>query len=154
MRIGYARISTIEQNLNLQRDALKAAGCALVYQDEGVSGAKKQRPGLESALERLQSGDELVVWKLDRLGRSMRHLIELTEWLEQEGIGFRSLVDAIDTSTSGGRLYFHLMGAFAEFERNLISERTKAGMAAARARGARIGRPKKSDNLPVPDRGH
>lgn len=143
MLIGYARISTLDQNLDLQLDALKAAGCEVIFQDEGISGAKVKRPGLEGALKRLNQDDVLVVWKLDRLGRSMRHLIELTTMLEAEGIGFRSLSDAIDTSTPGGKLYFHLMGAFAEFERNLISERTKAGMAAARARGAKIGRPRK-----------
>ena len=143
MRIGYARISTVEQNLDLQLNALSAAGCDEVYQDEGFSGAKTVRPGLEKALSRLKQDDVLVVWRLDRLGRSMKHLIELTNDLENRGIGFQSLSDAIDTSTAGGRLYFHLMGAFAEFERNLISERTKAGMAAAKARGAKIGRPKK-----------
>lgn len=143
MLIGYARISTIDQNLDLQLDALARAGCEAIYRDEGISGAKAQRPGLSKALKRLQKGDSLVVWKLDRLGRSMRHLIELTTLFENKGIGFHSLSDAIDTSTSGGKLYFHLMGAFAEFERDLISERTKAGMAAAKARGAQIGRPKK-----------
>lgn len=143
MLIGYARISTTDQNLDLQLDALKAAGCERVYQDEGISGAKAKRPGLESALKRLRRDDVLVVWKLDRLGRSMRHLIELTTMFDAEGIGFRSLSDAIDTSTPGGKLYFHLMGAFAEFERNLISERTKAGMAAAKARGVKMGRPRK-----------
>ncbi len=142
MLIGYARISTIDQNLNLQLDALNAAGCEAIYQDEGISGAKAKRPGLMRALKRLSSDDVLIVWKLDRLGRSMRHLIELTTMFDDKGIGFRSLSDAIDTSTPGGKLYFHLMGAFAEFERNLISERTKAGMAAAKARGVKMGRPK------------
>ena len=108
-----------------------------------VSGAKAMRPGLEAALARLKRDDVLVVWKLDRLGRSMKHLIELTSHLEAKGIGFRSLSDAIDTSTPGGKLYFHLMGAFAEFERNLISKHTKAGMAAAKARGVEMGRPRK-----------
>ena len=143
MLIGYARISTVDQNLNLQRDALVASGCEKIYYDKGVSGAKAKRPGLDKALRSLQRGDVLVVWKLDRLGRSVKHLIEITTQLETKGIGFQSLSDAIDTSTAGGRLYFHLMGAFAEFERNLISERTKAGMAAAKARGVKIGRPKK-----------
>lgn len=142
MLIGYARISTIDQNLDLQLDALKAAGCERIYQDEGLSGAKVNRPGLARALKRLSSDDVLIVWKLDRLGRSMRHLIELTTTFEEKGIGFRSLSDAIDTSTPGGKLYFHMMGAFAEFERNLISERTKAGMAAAQARGVKLGRPR------------
>ena len=143
MRIGYARISTVDQNLDLQIDALRAAGCERIHKDEGVSGAKAMRPGLEAALALLKENDVLVVWKLDRLGRSMKHLIELTSHLEAKGIGFRSLSDAIDTSTPGGKLYFHLIGAFAEFERNLISERTKAGMAAAKARGVKMGRPRK-----------
>ena len=143
MLIGYARISTIDQNLDLQIDALTEEGCEKIYRDEGVSGAKTKRPGLQKALKALKPNDVLVVWKLDRLGRSMRHLIEITSTLEEKQIGFCSLSDAIDTSTPGGKLYFHLMGAFAEFERNLISERTKAGMAAAKARGVRIGRPKK-----------
>ena len=148
MLIGYARISTIDQNLNLQLDALKAAGCEHIYEDEGISGAHANRPGLSRALKRLSNEDVLVVWKLDRLGRSMRHLIELTTMFDDKGIGFRSLSDAIDTSTPGGKLYFHLMGAFAEFERNLISERTKAGMAAAKARGVKMGRPKKQTPSP------
>ncbi|PQA86033.1 recombinase family protein [Hyphococcus luteus] len=143
MLVGYARVSTIDQNLNLQLDALKRAGCATVYQDEGVSGAKAKRPGLSKALRRLKKGDVLVVWRLDRLGRSMRHLIELTTMFEAKGVGFRSLSDAIDTSTATGKLFFHVTGAFAEFERNLISERTKAGMAAAKARGVKMGRPRK-----------
>jgi DNA invertase Pin-like site-specific DNA recombinase len=143
MLIGYARVSTIDQNLNLQLDALNLAGCETIYRDEGISGTKAKRPGLARALKRLTSDDVLVVWKLDRLGRSMRHLIELTTKLETKGIGFRSLSDAIDTSTAGGKLYFHLMGAFAEFESNLTSERTKAGMAAAKARGVKMGRPRK-----------
>lgn len=143
MRVGYARISTVEQNLDLQIDALQAAGCDRIYRDEGLSGAKTRRPGLDKALNVLKQDDVLVVWRLDRLGRSMRHLIELTSVLESKGVGFQSLSDAIDTSTAGGRLYFHLIGAFAEFERNLISERTKAGMAAAKARGVKMGRPKK-----------
>ena len=143
MRIGYARISTIDQNLDLQLDALKAARCDAIYQDEGVSGAKAKRPGLDNALKTLKPGDQLVVWKLDRLGRSIRHLIDLTATLEEKGVGFRSLSDAIDTSTASGKLFFHITGAFAEFERNLISERTKAGMAAAKARGVKMGRPRK-----------
>ncbi|MEZ5896958.1 MAG: recombinase family protein [Parvularculaceae bacterium] len=143
MRIGYDRVSTVDQNLDLQIDALNAAGCDEIYEDEGLSGVRAKRPGLEKALARLKQDDVLVVWKLDRLGRSMKHLIELTSALESRGVGFHSLSDAIDTSTPGGKLYFHLMGAFAEFERNLISERTKAGMAAAKARGVKMGRPKK-----------
>ena len=142
MRIGYARISTDAQSLNLQLDALKKAGCDVIYQDEGVSGAKAKRPGLDRALKKLKPGDHLFVWKLDRLGRSVRHLIELTSQFDAKGIAFTSLSDGIDTSTASGRLFFHITSAFAEFERNLISERTKAGMAAAKARGAKIGRPK------------
>ena len=144
MLVGYARISTVDQSLNLQIDALKAAGCDLIYLDEGISGAKTKRPGLTKAIKGLKRDDTLVVWRLDRLGRSMKHLIELTSLLETKGVGFQSLSDAIDTSTPGGKLYFHLMGAFAEFERNLISERTKAGMAAAKARGVKMGRPRKA----------
>lgn len=147
MRVGYARISTVEQNLDLQIDALTAAGCERIYRDEGLSGVKTRRPGLDKALNVLKQDDVLVVWKLDRLGRSMQHLIELTSVLESKGVGFQSLSDAIDTSTAGGRLYFHLIGAFAEFERNLISERTKAGMAAAKARGVKMGRPRKLDHV-------
>ena len=143
MFIGYARISTVDQNLDLQIDALKAAGCDIIFQDEGFSGARAKRPGLENALKRIGRDDVLVVWKLDRLGRSMRHLIELSASIEAKGAGLRSLSDAIDTSTAGGRLYFHLIGAFAEFERSLISERTRAGMAAAKARGVQMGRPRK-----------
>ncbi len=144
MLVGYARVSTTDQNLDLQLDALQAAGCAQIFHDEGISGATRRRPGLDRALGTLKQGDVLVVWKLDRLGRSMRHLISITSTLEEQGIGFCSVSDAIDTSTPGGKLYFHLMGAFAEFERNLISERTKAGMAAAKARGVKLGRPKKT----------
>ncbi len=143
MLIGYARISTTDQSLDLQLDALCKAGCSVIFEDAGISGVKSKRPGLDKLLKRLNQGDVLVVWKLDRLGRSVKHLIELTSVLEARGVGFQSLSDAIDTSTAGGRLYFHLIGAFAEFERNLISERTKAGMAAAKARGVRLGRPKK-----------
>lgn len=141
-RIGYARVSTQEQTLNLQRDALHVAGCQMIFDDQGVSGAKANRPGLDAAFAALQPGDVLVVWKLDRLGRSLRHLIDTLRDLSDRGIGFYSIQDAIDTTTAGGRLYFHIMGALAEFERDLISERTKAGMAAAKARGVHVGRPK------------
>jgi len=143
MRIGYARISTHDQNLNLQLDALKLSGCDKVYRDEGISGAKSKRPGLDKALKALKRGDHLIVWRLDRLGRSVRHLIELTTLFEAKGVAFTSLSDGIDTSTASGKLFFHITSAFAEFERNLISERTKAGMAAAKARGVKLGRPKK-----------
>lgn len=141
MLIGYARVSTREQTLNLQQDALQKAGCEKVYSDE-ISGVKAERPGLQQALEYVRTGDTLVVWRLDRLGRSLKHLIETITALEQRGIGFKSLNENIDTTTSGGKLVFHLFGALAEFERDLIRERTKAGLAAARARGRMGGRPK------------
>lgn len=136
---GYARISTAEQSLAPQIDALKAAGCDEIFED-CVSGAKVDRPGLNQALYHLRSGDTLVVWKLDRLGRSMSHLIDTVRDLDQRGIGFRSLTEGIDTTTSGGTLVFHLFGALAQFERDLIRERTRAGLSAAAARGRKGGR--------------
>ena len=142
MLVGYARVSTIEQDSSLQTDALKAAGCEKIFQDK-VSGAKIERPGLNDAMEFMRRGDSLVVWRLDRLGRSLQHLLETVSLLEKEGIGFRSLQESIDTTTSGGRLIFHIFGALAEFERNLIRERTIAGLQAARARGRLGGRPRK-----------
>ena len=141
MLVGYARVSTIEQNASLQVDALKEAGCQRIFRDK-VSGAKEERPGLYDAIDFLRKGDSLVVWRLDRLGRSLKHLIETVAQLEERGIGFRSLQESIDTTTSGGRLIFHIFGALAEFERNLIRERTMAGLKAARARGRKGGRPK------------
>jgi DNA invertase Pin-like site-specific DNA recombinase len=144
MKIGYARVSTTEQNLDLQRDALKAAGCKKVIEDT-ISGNKAKRSGLERVRELLRKGDVLVVWRLDRLGRSLRHLIELMTELEGEGIGFQSVTEAIDTTTPGGKLVFHIFGALAEFERNLIRERTRAGLEAARARGRKGGRNYKLD---------
>jgi DNA invertase Pin-like site-specific DNA recombinase len=143
MLVGYARVSTEGQNLALQLDALALAGCQQVFQDEGVSGAARDRFALNSALAALAPGDVLVTWKLDRLGRSLAHLIEIIGRLDKEGIGFRSLSEAIDTTTASGRLLFHVMGALAEFERTLISERTRAGMAAAKARGQHLGRARK-----------
>lgn len=143
MLIGYARISTDEQNLAMQLDALSLAGCHQVFCDGGVSGAATERKALNEALAALSPGDVLVVWKLDRLGRSLAHLIQITTRLEAEGVGFRSLSEAIDTTTASGRLLFHVMGAIAEFERGLISERTRAGMAAAKARGQHLGRERK-----------
>lgn len=141
MRIGYARVSTQQQNLELQQDALKAAGCDRVIIDV-ASGKGMQRSGLDQLRDVLRKGDVLVVWRLDRLGRSLKQLIELIPELEQSGIGFQSLQESIDTTTPGGKLVFHIFGALAEFERNLISERTRAGLAAARARGRKGGRPK------------
>ena len=141
MLIGYARVSTHEQNLSLQSDALKEAGCDRVFPDR-VSGAGSERPGLKAALEYVRKGDTLLVWRLDRLGRSLKDLIEVIRGLEQRGVGFRSLQESIDTTTSGGRLIFHVFGALAEFERNLIRERTRAGLEAARARGRKGGRPR------------
>lgn len=138
--IGYARVSTIEQNPALQLDALQAAGCMRVFTEE-ASGAAAERPELARALDHLRAGDTLVVWKLDRLGRSLRHLIDTVRGLEERGVGFRSLQEQVDTTTPGGRLVFHVFGALAEFERDLIRERTHAGLAAARARGRRGGRP-------------
>jgi DNA invertase Pin-like site-specific DNA recombinase len=141
-KIGYARISTEEQNLALQLDALRAAGCEIIYRDEGFSGAASKRPGLEQAIASLAPGDTLAVWKLDRLGRSLSHLIEVIDRFGKDGVGFQSLSESIDTTTAGGRLLFHLMGALAEFERALIAERTKAGMKAAKQRGKHVGRPR------------
>ncbi|MGU3401346.1 recombinase family protein [Brucellaceae bacterium D45D] len=138
--VGYARVSTVEQNLDLQINALTTAGCTEILTDQGLSGADFQRPGLRKALRHMQRGDMLVVWRLDRLGRSLVDLIQTVSGLSKRGCEFRSLTESIDTSSSGGRLVFHMMGAMAEFERAIISERTKAGMEAARMRGSRIGR--------------
>jgi DNA invertase Pin-like site-specific DNA recombinase len=140
MLIGYARISTQEQTLNLQQDALTKAGCNKIFTDT-ASGAKAARIGLDEALDYVRKGDTLVVWHLDRLGRSLPHLITTLTDLEERGIGFKSLTENIDTTTSGGKLIFHIFGALAEFERNLIRERTQAGLTTARARGRKGGRP-------------
>lgn len=145
MLIGYARISTLDQNDNLQQDALKAAGCKKIFTDK-ISGSISIRPGLAQLKGTLREGDTLVVWRLDRLGRSLTHLIEWASYLEKEGIGLKSLHESIDTSTSSGKMIFHIFGALAEFERNLIRERTNAGLSAARARGRLGGRPKKSND--------
>jgi DNA invertase Pin-like site-specific DNA recombinase len=144
MLIGYARVSTHEQTLALQQDALAAAGCDRVFTDT-VSGAAADRVGLGQALDYVRAGDTLVVWRLDRLGRSLRHLIDVCSALQQRQIGLRSLTESIDTTTSGGKLIFHVFGALAEFERDLIRERTLAGLAAARARGRQGGRKRKLD---------
>jgi DNA invertase Pin-like site-specific DNA recombinase len=137
--VGYARVSTVEQDPALQRDALTAAGCVKIFEDR-ASGARADRAGLRAALDYVRDGDVLIVWKLDRLGRSLPHLIETVNSLESRGVGFRSITEAIDTTTSGGRLIFHLFGALGQFERDLIQERTRAGLAAAAARGRQGGR--------------
>lgn len=138
--LGYARVSTLDQNPQLQLDALAGAGCWRVWTDH-ASGKLDRRPELDDLLEHLRPGDTLVVWRLDRLGRSLAHLVQVLVDLEVRGVGFRSLSEAIDTSTAGGRLIFHVMGAMAQFERDLVVERTQAGLAAARARGRCGGRP-------------
>jgi DNA invertase Pin-like site-specific DNA recombinase len=140
MLVGYARVSTQDQNPALQRDALTEAGCGKLFVEK-ASGAQRERPALGEALGFMRAGDTLVVWRLDRLARSIKQLIETVEDLEGRGIGLRSLTEAIDTTTSGGRLIFHIFAALAEFERSIIRERTMAGLAAARARGRTGGRP-------------
>ena len=142
MKIGYVRVSKQEQNEALQIDALKEAGCEKWFVDK-ITGSKAERKGLSDALKYLRPEDTFIVWKLDRAGRSLKHLIELLTYLDQQEIGFSSLTEQIDTTTPGGKLIFHLMGALAEFERDLIRERTNAGLAAARARGRVGGRPRK-----------
>ena len=163
-RIGYARVSTDDQNLHLQRDALEKAGCQVIYEDK-ASGKNTERPELEACLKALRSGDTLVVWRLDRLGRSLGDLVKLVTTLEEQRIGFESLQEKIETTSASGKLVFHVFAALAEFERNLISERTRAGLKAARARGRLGGRkPKlkqkdireikallKDPNIPVSD---
>ncbi len=142
-QVGYARVSTDDQNLDLQRRALRDAGCLEIYEDKGVSGVAARRPNLDRAMAALMPGDVLMVWKLDRLGRSLIHLVETIRALGDRGIGFRSLSDNIDTTSAGGRLVLHMSAAFAEFERDLIAERTRAGMQARKARGERVGRQRK-----------
>lgn len=141
MKIGYARISTKEQNLDLQTDALKQDGCEKIY-TEIMSGAKADRPKLQELVNNLRPGDIVVIWKLDRLGRSLKHLVELVNKFIEQGVGLRSLHDHIDTTTPQGRLIFNIFASLAEFERDLIQERTTAGLAAARARGRLGGKPK------------
>lgn len=142
-QVGYARVSTQDQNLELQIDALQNHGCHKIFTDH-LSGSKDkdQRPGLKEALNYLREGDSLVVWRLDRLGRSLQHLIEIAQHLERHNMHLVVLQEKIDTSSAGGTLFFHLFGALAEFERSLIRERTLAGLQAARARGRLGGRPK------------
>jgi DNA invertase Pin-like site-specific DNA recombinase len=141
MKIGYARVSTKDQNFGLQIDALQKAGCEKFYR-EVVSGARTERPVLDRGVDSLRTGDVLVIWKLDRLGRSLKHLVELVNTLRERGVGLQSLNDPIDTTTPQGRLSFNLFASLAEFERDLIRERTQAGLSAARARGRNGGRPK------------
>lgn len=141
MKIGYARVSTKDQNLDLQLDALKAVGCERIFEDK-ISGSRTERDGLSQTMQSLHSGDTLVVWKLDRLGRSLQHLIAVINDLRERGIFFKSLKENLDTSSSTGKLIFHIFGALAEFERDIIQERTMAGLHAARSRGRIGGRPK------------
>ena len=142
MKIGYARVSTLEQNLDLQIDALKKEGCKKVIADK-ISGSVAEREGLLKLKEDLREGDTLVVWRLDRLGRSLKDLIKWVEWFEEKGVIFKSIQESIDTATSTGKLVFHIFGALSEFERNLIRERSRAGVEAARSRGRQGGRPLK-----------
>lgn len=148
MLVGYARVSTADQNLGLQLDALNSAGCERVF-EERASGARGDRPVLAEAVDYVREGDVLVVWRLDRFGRSLKDLIANVETLRERGVGFRSLTEAVDTTTAGGQLVFHIFGALAEFERELIRERTMAGLAAARARGRKGGRPPKMTRAKV-----
>src|SRR5260370_5970314 len=141
MLIGYARVSTQDQTLNLQKDALEKLGCSKIFTDI-INGATTERQGLDAALSYVREGDTLVVWRLDRLGRSLKHLIETITALNNRKIGFKSITENIDTTTSGGKLVFHIFGALAEFERDIIRKRTRAGVQAARARGRTGGRPK------------
>jgi DNA invertase Pin-like site-specific DNA recombinase len=145
MLIGYARVSTDDQNLNLQRDALQQSGCTQICEDH-MSGSKSDRPGLKEALKYARDGDTLVVWRLDRLSRSLKDLIEMVNLLESKNIGLKSLQESIDTSSTSGKLIFHIFASLSEFERNLIRDRTQAGLQAARARGRKGGRPKSLSN--------
>jgi DNA invertase Pin-like site-specific DNA recombinase len=140
--IGYCRVSTHEQVLDLQIDALTAAGCLRTFADKGVSGMKTQRPELDAALDYVRPGDTLVVWRLDRLGRSLSHLIQVVAGLGERGVEFQSLTEGFDTTTPGGRVIFHIFGAIAQLERDIIRERTMAGLASARAQGHVGGRPR------------
>ncbi|CDS47934.1 Mobile element protein [Polaromonas sp. CG9_12] len=142
MLIGYARVSTLDQNLDLQIDALTKAGCQRLFDDK-MSGSRAERPGLAKALEMLREGDTLVVWKLDRLGRSVKHLVDMVGQLHQQGVHFKSLTDAIDTGTPSGRFFFHVMASLAEMERELTGERTRAGLEVARQLGRKGGRKRK-----------
>ena len=149
LRIGYARVSTEDQRLDMQLDALARVGCDQVFHDHGVSGAKAARPGLDAAMKQLVEGDVLIVYKLDRLGRSVLHLADLLTRMDSQGIHFCSLSEGINTTTPGGRLVYHVFAAVAEFVREMIRENTINGLAAARARGSRIGRPLKMDDARI-----
>lgn len=140
MIIGYARVSTADQKLDLQIDALNKAGCEGLYKDEGISGSKQERPGLDACLASLKAGDVLVVYKLDRLGRSLEHVMRLTEEFKERGVEFKSLSEGFDTTTPAGKMLFHIIGALAQFERELIIERVHAGLCAAKKRGTKLGR--------------
>lgn len=148
-RVGYARVSTPDQRLDMQLDALSTVACDPIFSDHGLSGGLAERPGLDKALKALQAGDVLVVFKLDRLGRSVLHLADLLTRFEKEGIHFCSLSEGIDTTTSGGKLVYHLFSAFAEFQRDIIRDNTVAGLEAAKARGSKLGRPYKLDTWDV-----
>ena len=148
-KIGYARVSTGDQNIEYQTKALTAAGCATIFSDEGLSGLNRDRSGLAEALAALQEGDQLVIWRLDRLARSLPHLLELAEDLNRRKIGLQSLTEQIDTSTPSGRLVYSIFGAIAQFERDLTLERSAAGRASSRARGVHQGRPKSMSSLQV-----
>ena len=148
MLVGYVRVSTQDQNLDLQLEALQKAGCEKIYEDK-TSGSKAERPGLKMALEVLREGDTLVVWKLDRLGRTVKQLVAFVSEFEEQGIHFKSLTDSIDTSTPSGRFFFHIMASLSQMERELMLERTRAGLAAARVRGRMGGRKRKMTELKV-----
>ena len=148
MKVGYARVSPLDQNLDLQTDALKKEGCKEIFEDH-ASGAKADRDGLRKALDFMREGDTLVVWKLDRLGRSLRHLIDVINRLNDNKMYFKSVQESIDTASSGGKLIFHVFGDLAAFERDMIRERTLAGIEAARLRGKIGGRPKKMDKKKI-----
>lgn len=148
MLIGYARVSTQDQSMNLQKDALAKAGCKEVFEDI-ISGSKSERDGLEKLLKYIRQGDTVVVWKLDRLGRSLKHLIEIVQLFNDRDVGFKSIQENIDTTTASGKLFLHIFGALAEFERELIKERTLAGLKAAAERGRKGGRPRVMDEKKV-----
>ena len=147
--VGYARVSTADQKLDMQLDALNAVPCDLVFSDHGISGAKPTRPGLDQALKALESGDTLIVFKLDRLARSVLQLADLLTRFHNQGISFRSISEGINTSTPGGKMVYHVFSAVAEFERDIIRERTILGLAAARSRGAKLGRPYALDEYEI-----